>query len=359
VSAAGCCVGAGRPDQNDMTLEDHGGWPALLDRLCRSEDLSALETEAILGEILSGDAEPAQIAGFLVGLKVKGETAEETSGLVRAMVSMAEPLALPDGTIDIVGTGGVASRREATLNVSTMACFVAAGGGATVCKHGNRRASSTSGAFDVLEVLGIDIDIAPDQLAAQVAEHRIGFAFARTFHPAMRFAGPIRAGLGIPTVFNVLGPLSHPGQPVRQLIGAADPALADRMVEVFRVNDSVHTWVVTGHADLDEIALTGPTRVLELREGAVTEWTLDPTDLGLSLADPADLAGGGPDRNAEIARALFDGSETGARRDIVALNAGAGLVVAGIADGIADGLERAMAALADGSAGAVLDSISS
>jgi len=333
-----------------MTLEDHGGWPGLLDRLCRSEDLSALETEAILREILSGDAEPAQIAGFLVGLKVKGETAEETSGLVRAMVSVAEPLALPDDTIDIVGTGGVASRREATLNVSTMACFVAAGGGATVCKHGNRRASSTSGAFDVLEVLGIDIDIAPDQLAAQVVKHRIGFAFARTFHPAMRFAGPIRAGLGIPTVFNVLGPLSHPGQPVRQLIGAADPALADRMVEVFRVN---------GHAALDEIALTGPTRVLELREGAVTEWTLDPTDLGLSLADPADLAGGGPDRNAEIARALFDGSETGARRDIVALNAGAGLVVAGIADGIADGLERAMAALADGSAGAVLDSISS
>ncbi len=341
-----------------MALEDHGGWPGLLDRLCRGENLSALETEAILAEILSGDAEPAQIAGFLVGLKIKGETVEETSGLVRAMVSMAEPLALPDDTIDIVGTGGVASRRDAALNVSTMACFVATGGGATVCKHGNRRASSTSGAFDVLEALGIDIDISPADLEAQVAEHRIGFAFARTFHPAMRFAGPIRAGLGIPTVFNVLGPLSHPGQPTRQLIGAADRGLADRMVEVFRISGSVHAWVVTGHDSLDEIALSGPTRVLELCDGEVREWTLDPADLGLSSVDPGALAGGGPERNAEIARSLFDGTETGARRDMVALNAGAGLVVAGIADGIADGLERAMAALADGSAAAVLDSIS-
>ena len=341
-----------------MTLEDHGGWPGLLDRLCRGEDLTALEAEAILAEILSGDAEPAQIAGFLVGLKVKGETAEETRGLVRAMVAVAEPLDLPEGTIDIVGTGGVTSRRDAALNVSTMACFVAAGAGATVCKHGNRRASSTSGAFDVLEALGVDIDISPAELAAQVAEHRIGFAFARTFHPAMRFAGPIRAGLGIPTVFNVLGPLSHPGQPRRQLIGAADVALADRMVEVFRAGGSVHTWVVTGDGALDEIALTGPTRVAELRDGEVAEWELDPTDLGLSLVDPADLAGGGPERNAEIAHALFDGSETGPRRDMVALNAGAGLVVAGIADGIANGLERAMAAMADGSAAAALESIS-
>jgi len=340
-----------------MLLEDHGGWPGLLDRLCRGEDLSALEAEAVLAEILSGDAEPAQIAGFLVGLKVKGETAEETTGLVRAMVSKAEPLELPEGTIDIVGTGGVASRRDAALNVSTMACFVAVGAGATVCKHGNRRASSTSGAFDVLEALGVNIDISPEKLAVQVAEHRIGFAFARTFHPAMRFAGPIRAGLGIPTVFNVLGPLSHPGQLRRQLIGAADAALADRMVEVFRVNGSLHTWVVTGHSALDEISLTGPTRVVELREGKVREWILDPTDLGLSMVDPEELAGGGPERNAEITRMILDGSETGARRDMVALNAGAGLVVAGIAEDVADGLDRAMAAIADGSAAAALASI--
>ena len=341
-----------------MALDDFGGWPGLLARLCDGEDLSADEAEAVLTEILGGEAEPAQIAGFLVGLKVKGETAEETTGLVRAMVAVAEPLDLPEGTIDIVGTGGGHRRRVAALNVSTMACFAAVGAGATVCKHGNRRASSTSGAFDLLEALGVDIEIAPDRLAVQVAEHRIGFAFARTFHPAMRFAGPIRAGLGIPPVFNVLGPLSHPGQPKRQVIGAADPALADRMLEVFRIGGSTHTWLVTGDDGLDEVALTGPTRILELRDGVASEWTLDPTDLGMTLAEASDLAGGSPEANAKIAHDLFAGRERGPRRDIVALNAGAGLVVAGVADGIADGVERAIAALEDGSAAAVLESIS-
>ncbi len=340
-----------------MALEAYGGWPGLLDRLCAGDDLSADEAEAVLTEILEGEAEPAQIAGFLVGLKVKGETAIETEGLVRAMVAAAEPLELPDGTIDIVGTGGVRGRRDAALNVSTMACFVAVGGGATVCKHGNRKASSTSGSFDLLELLGVEIEMGSEALAAQVAEHRIGFAFARTYHPAMRFAGPIRAGLGIPTVFNVLGPLSHPGQPKRQVIGAAEAALADRMVEVFRTRGSVHSLIVTGDGGLDEIALTGPTRVLELFDGEVSEWVLDPADLGLSVVDASALAGGGPEENAAIARAILDGSETGPRRDIVALNAGAGLVVAGIADGIADGLERAMAAISDGSAAAALASI--
>ena len=340
-----------------MALQSFGGWPVLLDRLCDGDDLTAIETEAILGEILSGEAEPAQIAGFLVGLKAKGETAEETEGLVRAMVAAAEPLKLPEGTIDIVGTGGVPGRRGAALNVSTMACFVAVGGGATVCKHGNRRASSTSGSFDVLEALGVDIELGPSELVAQLAEHRIGFAFARTYHPAMRFAGPVRAGLGIPTVFNVLGPLSHPGQPKRQVIGAADTALADRMIEVFCSRGSVHTWVVTGDGDLDEIAMTGPSRILELRDGDVAEWTLDPRDLGLPLARFEDLLGGDPEENAAIARAVLNGTETGPRHEIVALNAAAGLVVAGIAEDIADGLERAKAAIADGSAAAALASI--
>ena len=341
-----------------MALEALGGWPGLLDRLCAGDDLTATETEAVLTEILDGEAEPAQIAGFLVGLKVKGETAEETEGLVRAMVAAAEPLELPEGTIDIVGTGGVAGRRHGALNVSTMACFIAVGGGATVCKHGNRKASSTSGSFDLLEALGIEIEMGPEALAAQVVEHRVGFAFARTYHPAMRFAGPIRAGLGIPTVFNVLGPLSHPGQPKRQVIGAAEAGLADRMASVFRARGSAYTWVVTGDGSLDELALTGPSRVLELVDGEVREFVLDPTDLGLSLVDAGALVGGGPEENAAIAHGIFDGTETGPRRDIVALNAAAGLVVAGIADGIADGLERAFASIADGSAAAALASIS-
>ena len=341
-----------------MGLDDFGGWGDLLGRLCDGDHLSADETEAVLTEILNGEADPAQIAGFLVALKVKGETADETTGLVRAMLAAAEPLDLPAGTTDIVGTGGSRFRREAALNVSTMACFVAAGAGATICKHGNRRASSTSGAFDLLDHLGIDLDITPEALATQVAEHRLGFAFARTYHPAMRFAGPVRAGLGIPTVFNVLGPLSHPGRVRRQLIGTTDPALADRMIEVFRTTGSEHTWVVTGHDGIDEIATTGPSRVLELRAGEITEWTLDPTALGIGRADPDDLAGGGPEQNAAIARAMFAGEERGPRRDLVVLNAAAGLVVAGVAADLDDGIAAAGAALADGRAAAVLDAVS-
>ncbi len=340
-----------------MGLEDLGGWPGLLSRLCAGEDLGSAESEAILTEILSGEAEPAQIAAFLVALKVKGETIDETIGLVRAMVAAAQPLSLPDGTIDIVGTGGSPRRREKALNVSTMACFVAAGAGATVCKHGNRRASSTSGAFDLLDALGIGIDGPPESVSEQVATHRLGFAFARTFHPAMRFAGPVRAGIGIPTVFNVLGPLSHPGGVRRQLIGCADHDLGDRMIEVFRSTGSVHTWVVTGHGSLDEIAVTGPTRVLELRDGDVREFQLDPSDHGIAVVAPDDLPGGGPEENAEIARALLAGEERGPARDIVVLNAGAALVVAGVAVDLDAGIAAAEAAIDAGAAQGVLDAL--
>jgi anthranilate phosphoribosyltransferase len=340
-----------------MGLEGLGGWPGLLNRLCAGEDLGSDEAEAVLTEILTGDAEPVQIAAFLIALKVKGETADETIGLVRAMVAAAEPLDLPDGTIDIVGTGGSPQRRKRALNVSTMACFVAAGAGAVVCKHGNRRASSTSGAFDLLDLLGIDIDVTPERVAEQVSAHRLGFAFARTFHPAMRFAGPVRAGIGIPTVFNVLGPLSHPGGVRRQLIGCTEHALGDRMIEAFRATGSVHTWVVTGHDALDEIAVTGPSRVLELRDGEVREFEIDPSAHGIPIADPDELPGGDPEQNAAIAIALFAGEERGPARDIVLLNAGAALVVAGVVDDLDDGIEAAAASIDDGSTAAVLEAL--
>tara|TARA_Y100000310_G_scaffold278180_1_gene296481 strand:+ start:489 stop:1517 length:1029 start_codon:yes stop_codon:yes gene_type:complete len=340
-----------------MGLEGLGGWPGLLNRICAGEDLGSDEAEAVLTEILSGGAEPVQIAAFLVALKVKGETADETVGLVRAMLAAAEPLNLPEGTIDIVGTGGSPRRREKALNVSTMACFVAAGAGATVCKHGNRRASSTSGAFDLLDQLGLDIDVAPEKVAEQVAQHHLGFAFARTFHPAMRFAGPVRAGIGIPTVFNVLGPLSPPGGVRRQLVGCVDRSLGDRMIEVFRATGSVHTWVVTGHDDLDEIAVTGPTRVLELRGGEISEFELDPAAHGIAIVEPDDLPGGDPAENAAIATALFAGEERGPARDIVVLNAAAALVVAGVADDLDAGIEAATASIDDGSAAAVLEAL--
>ena len=341
-----------------MPLEELGGWPGLLTSLCNGEDLNATEAESVLTEILGGVADPAQIAAFLVALKIKGETTEETTGLVRAMLKAAEPLNLPEGTIDIVGTGGSPARRHGALNVSTMACFVAAGAGATVCKHGNRRASSSSGAFDLLDALGIDIDVTPAELEEQVALHRIGFAYARTFHPAMRFAGPVRAGIGVPTVFNVLGPLSHPGCVKRHVIGVADANLANRMAEVLRVGGSSRAWVVTGHGRLDEIATTGPTRVVELIDGRINSWELDPTDLGISIADPADLVGGSPEDNAAIARAILAGDERGARRDIVLLNAAAGLVVADITPDLFAGIEVASQSIDSGLAAQVLKSIS-
>jgi anthranilate phosphoribosyltransferase len=341
-----------------VPLDDLGGWPGLLTRLCDGDDLSASEAESVLVEILAGVADPAQIAAFLVALKIKGETAEETTGLVRAMMAAAEPLSLPEGTIDIVGTGGSPARRHGALNVSTMACFVAAGAGATVCKHGNRRASSSSGAFDLLDVLGVDIDLTPAELESQVASEGIGFAYARTFHPAMRFAGSVRAGIGVPTVFNVLGPLSNPGRVKRQVIGAAEAGLADRMAEVLMAEGSIHSWVVTGHGHLDEIATSGPTRVVELRDGNISRWELDPTDLGFRLADPTDLVGGGPDENAAILRMILAGEDRGARRDIVVLNAAAGLVVAGAAGDLAAGVEAAGESIDSGSAERVLQSIS-
>ena len=190
-----------------------------------------------------------------------------------------------------------------------------------------------------------------------MVRHGLGFAFARTFHPAMRFAGPVRAGIGIPTVFNVLGPLSHPGRVRNQVIGTADPALADRMIRVLQANGSVRSWVVTGHGGLDEISTTGPTRILELQDGHISEWELDPLNLGLRLVESAELAGGGPDENAAIARAVFGGEDRGPRRDIVVLNAAAGLVVAGVVDRIAEGFEVAGAAIDDGGVSRLLEAI--
>lgn len=335
-------------------IEDVGGWPGLLGALGAGHDLEAEQTRAALGAILAGEATPAQTAAFIVALRIKGETVDELTGLVRAMLDAAEPLDLPPGTIDIVGAGGAPSRRRHALNVSTMASIVAAGAGATVCKHGNRRASSTSGSFDLLEALGIGIDLAPAAVAECVREVGVGFAFARTFHPAMRHVAPVRAELGIPTVFNVLGPLSHPGRVQRQVVGVSDADLGARMVRVLAATGSVHAMVVTGHGELDELSTTGPNTVHELRDGAIADIVVDPADLGLTVVAPEALAGGDATANADIARRVVDG-EPGPARDIVVLNAAAGLVVADLAPDLAAGVELAGAAIDDGRARAVLD----
>lgn len=325
----------------------------MLGALAAGEGLTADATRAVLGSILAGEATDAQIAAFIVGLRIKGETVEEMTGLRDAMLDAATPLSLPPDTVDIVGVGGAPSRRIHALNVSTMAAFVAAGAGARVCKHGNRRASSTSGSFDLLEALGVDVEITPAALEERVRDVGLGFAFARTFHPAMRHVGPVRAELGIPTVFNVLGPISHPGRLRRQVIGVADWSIAERVARVLRAGGSERALVVHGAGGLDELTTTGPSRLLSLEHGEITEATVDAAALGLDRVAESDLAGGDAEVNATLARRVLAG-EPGPVRDIVVLNAAAGLVAAGTADGLETGVELARAAIDDGRAAAKL-----
>lgn len=336
------------------TLDDIGGWPAVLGAILNGEDLPASHTHVVMAVALTGEATDAQIAAFIMGIRQKGETTEELTGMVEAMYDAATPLVAPEGAIDIVGMGGSSSRRDAALNVSTMACFVAAAAGATVCKHGNRKVSSTSGSFDLLETLGAKFDLSPERLEQVMRETGVGFAFARIFHPAMRYVGPVRAQLGIPTVFNVLGPLANPARVKRQVVGVADELMADRMIEVLRATGSEVAWVVTGEGGLDELSTSGPSRVRMLIDGEISVSTVDPSSLGILPPGPGELAGGDAHANAAIVGRVFAG-ERGAPRDIVLLNAAAGLVVAGIAADIADGFERAMNAVDTGAAASKLD----
>lgn len=338
------------------TLDDFGGWKATLSALVAGTDLSGEHAEAVLTNILAGEATEAQIAGFVVALGIKGQTTEELAAMVKAMHEAATPLHVPDGAIDIVGMGGSPGRRKAALNVSTMACFVASAAGATVCKHGNRKASSTSGSFDLLEALGVNFEISPEKLGEVVTDVGVGFAFAKAYHPALRHAGPVRVQLGIPTVFNVLGPLANPARVRRQLVGVADAELGASMIDVLRATGSESAWVVTGDGSLDELTTSGPAIVHQLQDGTITTGTIDPQALGLAKPNPGDLDGGDAAANAAIVARLF-GGETGAIRDIVLLNAAAGLVVAGLATDLERGLEQGAAAIDSGAAQAKLDQL--
>lgn len=337
-------------------VDEHGGWPQILGALTGGEAIGAGAARAALGAVLAGEATDAQMAGFIVALKAKGETAEELSGLVEAMLDAAVPLHLPPGAIDIVGTGGSPGRRTGALNVSTMAAVVAAGAGATVCKHGNNRASSTSGSFDLLEALGVAVGAGPDELSEQVRGIGLGFAYARAYHPAMRNVAGVRTELGIPSVFNLLGPLSHPGQVRRQVVGVADPARARMVAEVLRDAGSERSMVVHGHGPLDELSLTGPSAVTELDDGRIRSYEVSPADAGLAPARPEDLRGGDATVNAAVLRAVLAG-DRGAHRDIVVLNAAAGLMVAGMAGDLGSGAEMAAAAVDDGRAAAKLEAL--
>lgn len=337
-------------------LEEHGGWPQILGTLADGEPIGADAARAALGAILAGEATDAQIAGFIVAMKSKGETAEELRGLVEAMRAAAVPLDLPPGTIDIVGTGGSPGRRTGALNVSTMASVVAAAAGAVVCKHGNNRASSTSGSFDLLKALEVTVGTGPDELGRQVRGIGLGFAYARAYHPAMRNVAGVRTELGIPSVFNLLGPLSHPGRVRRQVVGVADPGRAVQVAEVLRDTGSERSMVVHGHGSLDELSLTGPSVVIELDGGRIRSYEVSPADAGLAPAASEDLRGGDAAVNAAVLRAILAGWR-GACRDIVVLNAAAGLMVAGLADDLGSGAEAAAAAIDDGRAAAKLEAL--
>jgi anthranilate phosphoribosyltransferase len=337
-------------------------WPEVLARLSRREPLRAAEAEETLQIVLRGEATPVQVGAFLALLHAKGETAEEVTGLARAMVAAAVPCPLADGdaafAVDLVGTGG---DRLSSINVTTLAAFITAGCGVPVCKHGNRAASSSVGTADVLEALGVAIELGPEGVARCVAEAGMGFCFAQRFHPAMRFVGPVRQELGVPTVFNFLGPLTNPARTRRQLVGVSDPAMAPIMADVFGVTGSRHALIVHADDGLDELSVTSPADVLEVRgDGSgsfeVRPWRVDPRALGLRPATLADLRGGDAAFNAGVIRSVLQG-EQGARRDIGILNAAAALVVAGRVEDLESGLGLAAAAVDDGSAVGVLDAL--
>lgn len=334
-----------------MRIEDVGGWRGVLGALTAGTDLTTETTRAVITTILAGEATDAQISAFIVALRVKGETTDELVGMREAALAASTPLTLPDNAVDIVGVGGSAARRESALNVSTMAAFVASAAGATVCKHGNRKASSTSGAFDLLEALGVNVGLAPESLADCVAEVGVGFALAPAFHPAFRHVGPVRRELEIPTVFNVLGPLSHPGQPKRQVIGVADLDMAPKMADVLAATGSKRSLVVTGHGAIDEFSVTGPSVVHDVNNGEVTSYEVDPTDCGVEPRTADQMAGGDAAANAEIATRIFAG-DPDVRRGMIVLNAAAGLVAAGVAATLADAVIAANAAIDNGGAAA-------
>ena len=333
-----------------------GAWPGVLARLLTGRDLEPAEATGALERVLAGEATPAQTAAFVVALRAKGETPGEVDGLVAAMLAAAAPLELPDPatTLDIVGTGGSATLGGRAFNVSTMASIVAAAAGAAVCKHGNRKASSTSGSTDLLEALGVEVDLDGPGVARCVAEAGVGFAFARMFHPAMRHAAPVRAELGVPTVFNLLGPLSHPGRVGRVVLGVADAARVDLLADVLARRRVPRAWVVHGLDGLDELTTTGPTAVVEVSGGEVVDRReVTPEDVGLARVAVEELAVGDPSDNARVAEDVLSG-RPGPLRDMVLLNAAAGLVVADVAADLSDGIGRAAAAVDSGGAARTL-----
>ncbi len=337
-------------------MDSRNAWPALFGALIKGQTLTADETAWAMNEIMDGAATPAQIAGFAMAMRMKGETAGEVSGLAEAMMEHASPIFVPGRLVDLVGTGGDGAR---TVNISTMGTIVAAAAGARMVKHGNRAASSACGAADVLEALGVVINLPPAATAQLAQEVGIAFLFAPLYHPALRHAGPTRSQLGVPTFFNFLGPVANPARPTAQAVGVADPRMGPILAGVL-AGRGCSALVFHGDDGLDELTTTAPSAVWVVHGGTVSQTSFDPAALGIGRSSPQDLLGGDADRNAAVVRAVL-GGETGAVRDTVLLNAAAALAAeAGVPtpenldSALADGYSRAASAVDSGAAQALL-----
>jgi anthranilate phosphoribosyltransferase len=330
-------------------------WPEVIGRLLRRDDLPDDLIEQAMSVILSGDATDAQIAAFAVGLRAKGETAGELAALVRTMFAFSERVDLTDLAVPLVDTCGTGGDGAGTVNVSTMAALVTAAAGVRVAKHGGRAASSKCGSVDVLEALGVVVDLGPAGVERCVREVGLGFCFAPRFHPAMRFAATVRRELGTPTTFNYLGPLANPAGADRRTVGVSDPVMAERVVNTLSVLGVERALVFYGHDGLDELTVTTTSTVYELADGAVRTYDVDPSDVDIARAAPGALAGGDAAGNAGIVHQVFAGAP-GPIRDIVTLNAAAALLVADAVPDLAGGVVEARAVIDDGRAAATLES---
>ncbi len=318
--------------------------PDLLKKLTSGKDLSVEEAESAMKSIMGGQATPAEMAGFLIALKMKGESAGEIASLAKVMRNYAtriEPK-VRGVLVDVCGTGGDG---KGTFNISTAAAFVVAAAGVSVAKHGNRGITSKSGSADALEALGAKIDLSPERVKSCIEDVGLGFMFAPAHHPAMRHVMPVRKELGVRTVFNILGPLTNPAGAKAQLMGVYDPKLTEPLAEAFRLIGHSRALVVYGEPGIDELSTVGATRVSELKDGAVRTYTLAPEELGLKHSTLEDLRGGDPLENAATIRGILSGAVGGGRRDVVALNAAGGLIAGGRAVGFEDGLKLAYKAI--------------
>ena len=323
----------------------------LIDKLTRRESLTSDETRLAMTEIMEGRASEAQIAGILIGLATKGETPDEILGLARSMRSHAVQLSRPfDDVFDCCGTGG---DRSGTFNISSCVALVIAACGVRVAKHGNRSVSSACGSADVYEALGVNVAASPGQVERCLDQAGIAFFFAPTFHPSMRHAGPTRRALGVRTAFNLLGPLTNPARATRQLVGVPRPEFTDLLAQALQMLGSARAWVVHGSDGVDELSTTGVTDVSDCCDGKVTRFQLHPSDVGLPLARLSDLRGSDAAANAAIIRNVLNG-EPGPHRDVVVLNAGAALLIAGKAPTVQDGIQLAASAIDEGKASEAL-----